>query len=159
MGGVVRFSEASSIALHAMVILAGAPQGRTTAQAIADRLPVSAHHLAKVMQRLVRAGLVQSVRGPGGGFALAADPRRTTLLDVHEAIEGKLEVSACLFDEPQCCGACLLGDTLAEANQLVHARLARTRLADLVDLFAPAARPGGLVALGRGAPRPARRRR
>lgn len=147
MSGIVKFTEASSIALHTMAILAADARRKRTIREIAERLPVSDNHLAKVLQRLARAGLVESVRGPGGGFALKGDPSELTLLDVHEAIEGPLDVAECLFEPPQCKGTCILGDALREANRLVHARLSRTRLADLAHLFPP---PRPLVALGAG---------
>ena len=46
---------------------------------IAERHGFSTHYLAKVMHTLVRAGLAQSVRGAGGGYWFAGNPRRTTL--------------------------------------------------------------------------------
>jgi len=159
MSGVVRFTEASSIALHTMAILAARPDRHVTVSEVAATLPISENHLAKVLQRLARAGLVESVRGPRGGFLLRGDPAKITLLDVHEAIEGRFEVAACLFSPPSCSGDCVLGDTLREANALVHSRLARTRLTDVVHALA--LRPA-LVALGRsapGSPEPHARRR
>jgi Rrf2 family protein len=145
MGGVVRFTEASSIALHAMTILAARPGLHVTTSYVATRLPVSEHHLAKVLQRLARAGLVESVRGPGGGYLLRRPAAEITLLDVHEAIEGGFVVASCVFSHPSCLGDCVLGDTVREANALVHARLARTSLADVVQTLAPVP---SLVAFG-----------
>jgi Rrf2 family protein len=151
MSSVVKLSEAASIALHAMTLIAAREDEHVSVKDLASRLPVSETHLAKVLQRLVKAGLVTSVRGPGGGFALRADPRATTLLQIYEAIEGKLEVAECMFSErPATCGACILDDALAEANRIVHARLARTRISELTATFAPGT---PLVALGR--PKPA----
>ena len=154
MPGIVKLSEAASIALHAMTLLASEADRHVTVKGLASRLPVSEAHLAKVMQRLVKAGLVASLRGPGGGFTLRADPAATTLLQIYEAIEGKLDVAECLFPvRPEACSVCILDDALAEANRIVHARLARTRLAQLTTSFLPGA---PLVALGR--PKPARPR-
>lgn len=153
MSGVVKFSEASSIAMHTMAILAADPDRHMTIREVAAVLPISGNHLAKVLQRLAHAGLVESVRGPGGGFALRGDPEKITLLEVHEAIEGHFVVSPCLFSPDKCCGTCLLGDTPRQANALVHDRLSRTRLADVAPLIAP--RPA-LVTLGDGAPEPPR---
>jgi Rrf2 family protein len=151
MSAIVKLSEAASIALHAMALLASEADRRLTVKDLASRLSVSEAHLAKVMQRLVKAGLVASVRGPGGGFTLRADPSATTLLEIYEAIEGRLEVAGCLFpDRPVACSACILDDALAEANRIVHTRLARTHLAQLTTIFHPGA---SLVALGR--PKPA----
>jgi Rrf2 family protein len=149
MSGIVKFSEASSIALHTMTVLAAEADRHLTVAEIAARMPVSESHLAKVLQRLGKAGLVGSVRGPGGGFVLRGDPARVTLLQVHEAIEGPLEVGECAFPGAQACRACILDGALREANALVKDRLARTTLADLARTF----RPGGeLVTFGRRPP-------
>jgi len=137
MSAVVKFTEASSIAMHTMAFLAFRRDQHVTVGEIAASLPVSENHLAKVLQRLTRAGLVEGLRGPGGGFLLRGDPAEITLLQVHEAIEGRFEISPCLFSPPKCCGNCILGDATREANALVHARLARTRLADAVHVFGP----------------------
>lgn len=155
MSGVVKFTEASSLALHAMAILAAQRERRAQVQGIAKTLSVSTNHLAKVMQRLSKAGLVESLRGRGGGFVLRRDPAEISLLDVHEAIEGPLEVRHCLFSPPKCCGECILGDTLTAASSLVREKLSRTRLSDLVTLFEPSgkARP-----TTRSAPLPRRSR-
>ena len=64
MANFVRISEAASLGLHTMALLAKRGETRTTNQEIADMLGASVHHLAKVMQRLVRAGLVDSAVGP-----------------------------------------------------------------------------------------------
>ena len=49
---------------------------------IAERHGISTHHLAKVMRNLVHEGLVQAVRGAGGGYRFSGNVKRTTLLDV-----------------------------------------------------------------------------
>ncbi len=149
MNGIVRFSEAASIALHAMIVLAADSSregGRLlTVREIAEGLPVSEHHLARVLQRLAKAGLVASVRGPAGGFSLRGDAARITLLDVYEAVEGRLTVPTCLFPVGEGCASCILDDTLAAANRLVREKLAGTPLSKLTPSF----RTGGLVALAR----------
>ncbi len=137
MSGVVKFTEASSLALHAMAILAGRRERRVQIRAIGERLSVSTNHLAKVMQRLSKVGLIESVRGRGGGFLLCRDPAEITMLEVYEAIEGPLEICHCLFSPPKCCGDCILGDTLATANSLVREKLSHTRLSHLAALFEP----------------------
>lgn len=145
MPGIVKLSEPASIALHAMTLLAARPDAHLSAKDLAARLPVSETHLAKVMQRLVRADLVTSVRGPGGGFALRADPRATTLLEVYEAIEGKLRVPECMFSErPASCGLCILDDVIAEASRIILSKLAKTRLSQVAGTFTA----GPLVSLG-----------
>jgi Rrf2 family protein len=137
MSGIVKFTEASSLALHAMAILAAQPEQRVQIQAIGARLSISTNHLAKVMQRLCKVGLIESVRGRGGGFLLRRDPAEVSMLEVYEAVEGPLEICHCLFSPPKCCGDCILGDTLATANSLVREKLSRTHLSHLAALFEP----------------------
>lgn len=136
MSGVVRFSEAASLALHTMSYLAVEADRLVSVREVATCLEVSENHLAKVMQRLSRAGLATSTRGPRGGFVLAREARDITLLEVYEAIEGPLEVHHCLFPSPRCTGDCILGDVVGAANAAVRAHLSRTHLSDLTRIFA-----------------------
>lgn len=131
MNPLVRVSEAASIGLHAMVILARDPTRWLSVKDLRDELPVSSAHLAKVLQRLARMGLLSSVRGPHGGFRLARSPEEYTLLEIYEAIDGPLHPGGCLMDHPHCpAGHCLFGDTLVRATRDVRDRLARTSLAE-----------------------------
>lgn len=130
MSGIVKFTEASTIALHAMAVLASESDAAFSVRELSGRLPVSANHLAKVLQRLTHAGLVEASRGPSGGFRLRRAPTEVTLLEIHEAVEGRLDVVGCLFTPARCDGTCILGDTVHRANALVYERLATTRLAD-----------------------------
>jgi Rrf2 family protein len=141
LDGIVKFSEASSIAMHAMAMLAARPDRHVSVREVAERLPISESHLAKVFQRLTRAGLVEGIRGPGGGFRLVPDRGELTLLDVYEAIDGPLGVSPCLFAPAKCCSDCILGDAVHRANVLVRERLAGTRLADVAPLLTGPALP------------------
>jgi Rrf2 family protein len=63
------------------------PTHHISAAEIADKYGVSPHHLAKVLSELARAGLVESVRGVGGGYRFAGNARRLTLMDVIEMFE------------------------------------------------------------------------
>ena len=98
---MVKFTEAASLALHAMALLAAQRERRFQIHDMAEALPGSTSHLAKVLQRLAKVGLITSVRGRGGGFVLSRDPAQITMLEVYEAIEGPLEVCRCLFPDTQ----------------------------------------------------------
>jgi Rrf2 family protein len=135
MNGVIKFTEAASLALHAMALLAADRDRRFQIQDIAGALRVSPSHLAKVLQRLAKIGLIRSVRGRAGGFVLARDPEAITALEIYEAVEGPLAIRQCLFPEPQCHGDCILGDTLAAASGLIRDKLSRTSLAELSAVF------------------------
>lgn len=136
MAGVLNISEAASLALHTMVLLAGNTDGLLSVGRIASALGVSKAHLSKVLQRLARAGLVRSVRGPRGGFALDKAPEQITLLDVYELIEGPLSSGKCLLSRPICGGEhCILGRMLVSVNEQVRRQLAASRLSELTDSF------------------------
>ena len=135
MSSPVKISEAASLALHTMVLLSSQLERNLATRDIAAALKVSEAHLAKVLQRLGRAGLVRSRRGPGGGFSLGRRPEDITLLEVYEVTEGPLEQTECLLNKPVCQGRCILGDLLSSVGAQVRDYLAGTRLSELSHTF------------------------
>ena len=130
MGSPVRISEAGSLALHATAVLAGTEHPRS-AEVIAGTLGVSQTHLVKVLQRLARAGLVRSVRGPGGGYSLARPPQDISALEVYESIEGPIDVSRCVLEVPACGWAsCVLGDAFCRISKEVRDQLGKVSIAE-----------------------------
>jgi Rrf2 family protein len=108
MDRVVNVSDRASAAIHALA-LAAAGDGRITAAASASELGVSPSYLAKVLQSLVRGGLLSSTRGAAGGFELARDPARLSCLEVLELVDGPLPERECLFGASVCPkGSCAL---------------------------------------------------
>lgn len=127
---MLRISDAVNLAFHAMMILATESDGKPmSVSSMAKRLHVSDNHLAKVMQRLHKVGLVTSKRGPKGGFTVGRAPATIRLLEVYESIEGPISDRKCLLTEPLCDGACcLLGGLLGQINEQVRNHLATTSL-------------------------------
>jgi Rrf2 family protein len=98
---MLKFQKSTMIALYAMTELAKDPEERLAANTIAERFSVSVHHLSKVLGQLVRAGLVETARGAGGGYRLARAPKQITLYDVVEVFEGPhREADNCLLQTP-----------------------------------------------------------
>jgi Rrf2 family protein len=83
----MKLQKASSFALYAVLELAANPARPLSGTEIAEKYGISAHHLAKVLRDLGRAGIVEAARGVGGGYRLAANPKRLTLLDVIQIFE------------------------------------------------------------------------
>jgi len=126
---LLRVNEATSMAWHTMAVLASNGNGLLSTRRMAGMLRASEAHLAKVLQRLGKAGLVCSVRGRRGGFRLAKPAREVSLLDIYESMEGPLRASSCLLGEPICDGDnCLLGDLLDCLNERVAMYLSETRI-------------------------------
>jgi Rrf2 family protein len=94
MSKVFSLSEAASIALHSMVLIARAENG-INAVKISEFTGFSKNHIAKVLQRLVKSDMLKSVRGPAGGFSMKKDPSTINMLDIYQAIEGPLEETDC----------------------------------------------------------------
>lgn len=131
MKNLLKVSEAATLALHTMTMLAANPSRKVPAREIAAVYRVSEAHLAKVLQRLGKAGLVHSTRGPKGGFTLGKKPARITLLTVFEAVEGPLGFRNCMFAKKVCKGdRCVMGTALQEANQVLKDYLTKTTLAE-----------------------------
>ncbi|MEM7702291.1 MAG: Rrf2 family transcriptional regulator [Pseudomonadota bacterium] len=81
---------------HICTILALVPEGKgINVDALADHFEVPSAYLAKQMQLLRRAGIVQSVRGKRGGYRLAKSVDAITLLDIVRAIEGSMPAFRC----------------------------------------------------------------
>jgi len=136
MNRILNISDASSLGLHAVVYLAREPGGVATAHEIAACLKASEAHLSKVLQSLVRAGIVRSTRGPHGGFSLDCDPDRVSLLDVYEAVQGKLERTDCLFPTRVCGDSpCIFGDLLSSMSEKLRDHLSSTKLTQVNDTF------------------------
>jgi Rrf2 family protein len=125
---------------------------------VAREEDIPASFLGKIFQSLIKAGLVRSTRGSGGGFALEKGAAEITVLDVVEAIEGPIALQRCLDEAAGCehAGGCALCGLLAEAQDRVKEVFARTTITNLSSRHLPAglirqARSNGL----RGAPVPA----
>ena len=133
MADIIKISDATALALHSMVHLAINPDAPSTTAEVAEIFESSKHHLAKVHQRLTRAGLIISSRGPGGGVELAKDPAEITLLEIYEAMEGVMSCSPCLFGKEVCPRVdCVLSGLLPELARQVRDYFDRTTLAQLV---------------------------
>jgi Rrf2 family protein len=98
---IVSISEAASIAIHGIILIARSSVSLNVQQ-IADSTGTSKHHVAKIMQRLVKEGYLSSQRGPSGGFLLMKPANKITFLHLYESIEGKIEISKCPMDKKVC---------------------------------------------------------
>jgi Rrf2 family protein len=101
MSKVFNISEAASIAIHSLAIIAKSGK-LINVDHIAEMTNFSKNHIAKVLQQLVKNNYIQSVRGPKGGFLPNKNTNKLSLLDIYEFIEGKLEVNKCNMHDGQC---------------------------------------------------------
>lgn len=83
----MKLQKATICGLYAVLELAAHADDQISAGQIAEKYNISLNHLAKVLRTLVRAKLIESVRGPGGGYRFCGNPKRVTLLDIVELFE------------------------------------------------------------------------
>lgn len=118
---------------HICGMLALVPEGRgLSSDALADFFEVPSAYLAKQMQLLRRAGIVESVRGKGGGYRLARPVDQITLLDIVQAIEGPVPAFRCTeirqngpcgLKRAECKSPCEIASAFADAEKLYREAL------------------------------------
>jgi Rrf2 family protein len=132
----MRLQKATRFALYAVLELARDPSRQFSAGEIAGRFDISEHHLSKVLRTLGRAGMVEALRGAGGGYRFRANVRRVTLLDVIQLFE---EVGARGEGAREPGGRTPEGRALArvleEIDQIARATLGSITLATMAKLI------------------------
>jgi Rrf2 family protein len=97
-GPIMQLTRAADYGVRVMIHLASAdPVSRSSLTELADAAEVSPAFLSKVLQRLVRSGLVASRRGKKGGFELLDRGRGASLLEILQALDGVPELNLCLL--------------------------------------------------------------
>ena len=134
---MLRLSKKADYALIAMKHLAvrgdRGTQGSASAREIAELYDIPVELMAKVLQRLVRRGLLASQQGTRGGYQLARRPGQISVADVIQAIEGPVTVTACSTDEGQCeqFSKCNVRDPLWRVRERIINALGECTIAEL----------------------------
>lgn len=137
--GVMIYSRSCEYALRALTYLAGLDEGQmATVKDISEEEQLPKQFLAKLLQTLARAGIVASVKGPGGGFALALPPKSVTLIDVVNCIDGNVDFNRCAVGLVECSDTspCPLHDQWKVLRESIKWYLGRNNLAGLRDALA-----------------------
>ena len=127
------YSKPCEYAIRAITFLARYPGGAAPGTVIAEGEGLPAPVLGKVLQELARKGLLESRRGPGGGFRLARKPQLITLRDVVAAIDGLDQFAECVVGLEGCSdqSPCPLHDTWKALRAQLMGYLEATTLADM----------------------------
>jgi Rrf2 family protein len=132
---MLRLSKKADYALIAMKHLAQKSPGAasTSAREIAEQYDIPIELLAKVLQRLVRTGLLVSTQGTRGGYALSRAPRSISVADVIQAIDGPLTVTACSTEKNDCeqYSKCSIRDPLWQIRERIVAALGTVTLSEM----------------------------
>lgn len=133
----MKISTKGRYALRTMVDLAQhSGQGLVPLKDIAARQEISQKYLEQIVTQMSKAGFLQGVRGPQGGYRLAREPREYNMAEILQTIEGSLAPVSCLeTDVNQCqrCAACATVDMWAGLYRTVTDYLSGVTLQDLLD--------------------------
>ena len=130
----MRLTTKGRFAVTAMLDLAlNATEGPVTLAGISARQKISLSYLEQLFGKLRRRELVESVRGPGGGYHLARDASRVSVADIVRAVEEPIDSTQCggrenCHDNQRC----MTHDLWAELNSTVYGFLEGVKLSDLV---------------------------
>lgn len=142
---MLRLSKKADYALIAMKHLALHGDGSASAREIAGLYDIPIELLAKILQRLVRRGLLASQQGTRGGYQLARVPMLISVADVIQAIDGPVTVTACSSAEGASCeqySKCNVRDPLWRVRERILSALGECTIAELAaDQPAPSHLP------------------
>jgi len=134
----MRLSTKVRYAMRAMLDLAlHTDEASVSSRDIAARQEFSEKYVGQLLAQLRTAGLVRSVRGQGGGYRLARDPREIRLLDVVLAFEGTLAPVVCV-DDPESCArssVCITRDVWGDLKDAMEKPLREKTLEDLARSY------------------------
>ncbi len=147
---MLRLSKKADYALMAMKHLAlRGDQGSSSAREIAEQYDIPIELMAKVLQRLVRRGLLASHQGTRGGYQLARLPGQITVADVIQAIDGPVTVTACTTEDGRCdqFAKCNVRDPLWKVRERILAALGDCTIAELATDTPPMPAPARAAVL------------
>jgi len=137
---MLRLSKKADYALMAMKHLALRPdQGSASAREIAEHYDIPIELMAKVLQRLVRRGLLVSQQGTRGGYLLARSASEMSVADVIQAVDGPLAVTACATTEDTCdqYEKCNIRDPLWRIKDRIVTALSTCSIAEMASDAGP----------------------
>ncbi len=131
----MEITRQADYAVRAMIHLGGLPaQKRVSTAQVSKEEKIPLPFLTKVIASLVRAGLVTTSRGMGGGISLTRSPENITLLEILEAVEGPITLNRCLLNGNMCelQPHCAVHDVWAEIQKHLVEELKGVKLDYLV---------------------------
>jgi Rrf2 family protein len=133
---MLKLSKKADYALMAMKHLAEhADQGSCSAKDVAEAYAIPPEALAKILQRLARAGLLHSQHGMNGGYTLARPAHGISAYEVIRVIDGPLFITSCITVRGECgqTERCTIREPLRKVNQSIEEVLKKIRIADMTE--------------------------
>jgi len=126
----MKYSKATNYALHTMLFLAKETSNKPMGvQQLAEMQDVSPTYLSKILTKLVKEGMINSVSGANGGYTLRHNWEDISFLDIIHAIEGKSSLfDCCLYNDPNC----VIKEVMLSAEEKLENELRNRKISDLV---------------------------
>ena len=125
--------KTAEYALRAAVWLGRTPNTPQSADQLAKAIRVPRRYLHKVLQDLVKAGLVRSQSGPGGGYALSRSPDKITILDTINAVGCIQRIRRCPLGLDSHSSLCPLHEELDKAYAAMEDAFSRVSVAQVLS--------------------------
>jgi len=128
------FSRQCEYALQAVLYLAlKRPGEMTSIKELTRTLNIPYHFVAKILQRLTRKGLLNSLKGPTGGFTLGMPAKNITLFHIVEAVDGVDFTKTCVLGFPECSGKnpCAAHEKWASLRDEIYTMLVEKNIAQM----------------------------
>lgn len=131
--GIFALKESNILSVHFMALLAASGNEGISIKKVADITKCSSNHLSKIADKLLKAGLITSKRGKHGGFYLKKEAKDIYIIDIIEAISGKIENEIeCPSDKDICGGkAYMFGSLCKEISSDFITHIKKTKLEDV----------------------------
>jgi len=133
---MLKLTKKADYGLMAMKHLAEhADQGACSAKDVADAYGIPAEALAKILQRLAKAGLLNSQHGTNGGYTLSREASKISAFEVIRAIDGPLFITSCITIHGACdlTSTCTIKEPLRKVNDSIKDLLSAIHIADLIE--------------------------
>jgi Rrf2 family protein len=131
---VLKLTKKADYALMAMKHLAEhCTEGSRSAKDVADAYGIPPEALAKILQRLTKAGLLQSQHGTNGGYTLGRPAHTISAFEVIQAIDGPLFITSCITVRGECdqSDRCNIREPLRKVNESIEAVLKRIKISHM----------------------------
>jgi Rrf2 family protein len=133
---MLKLTKKADYGLMAMKHLAEHEQaGACSAKDVAEAYGIPQEALAKILQRLVKAGLLHSQHGTNGGYTLARDARSISAFEVISAIEGPLFITSCVTVRGECGQSerCTIREPLRKVSNSIEDVLRRIMISEMKE--------------------------
>ena len=151
---MLKLTKKADYALMAMKHLAEHPSGTSrSAKDVAEAFSIPPEALAKILQRLAKAGLLHSQHGINGGYTLARAAHTISAFEVIQAIDGPLFITSCVTVRGECdqTDRCNIKEPLRKVNESIEAVLKRIKISHMREEpeqeASPTPKPADLVTI------------